>query len=47
MEQRLQAEVIDAELLLEAETMGFTDDHILDLSGLYRSALQDLSLIHI
>lgn len=46
MEHRLAEEEMDHHLLLEAETMGFTDNLILSLSGIHRSALQDMRIYH-
>jgi len=42
MEKTLSTEELDAELLLEAEAMGFTDVEILELTGIPREALQDM-----
>lgn len=42
MEKTLSSEELDAELLLEAEAMGFTDVEILELTGIPREALQDM-----
>ncbi|QAT43344.1 carbamoyl-phosphate synthase (glutamine-hydrolyzing) large subunit [Aminipila luticellarii] len=42
METTLKAEELNADLLLEAETMGFTDAEILELTGTAREVLQDM-----
>ncbi|NLK73277.1 MAG: carbamoyl-phosphate synthase (glutamine-hydrolyzing) large subunit [Clostridiales bacterium] len=46
MEKRLASEPLDDKLLYEAESMGFTDSEILDLSKLPREALQDIRIYH-
>ncbi len=46
MEQRLKTEEVTAELIREAEYRGFTDDEILDLTGIAREVLQDIRLYH-
>ncbi len=44
MEKKLATRDVDSKLLLEAETIGFTDHEILQLSGLPREALQDIRI---
>jgi len=46
MEKRLSDETLTCELLLEAETMGFTDREILRLTGITREMLQDIRVYH-
>lgn len=44
MEKMLSSKELDAELLHEAEAMGFTDVEILELSGTQREVLQDMRI---
>ncbi len=46
MEKMLQTEEPTAELIREAEYRGFTDDEILDLTGMDRAVLQDIRIYH-
>ncbi len=46
MEDRLRDEDLDVELLREAETAGFTDSEILNISGVQREVLQDIRIYH-
>ena len=46
MEKILQTEEVTADLIREAEYRGFTDDEILDLTGMARDVLQDIRLYH-
>ena len=46
MEKILQTSEVTAELIREAEYRGFTDDEILDLTGMARDVLQDIRLYH-
>ena len=46
MERRLQNEELTPELIYEAESHGFTDDDILDLTRMPREVLQDIRLYH-
>ncbi|MGN0659472.1 MAG: carbamoyl-phosphate synthase large subunit [Emergencia sp.] len=46
MERILKTEEITADLIREAEQRGFTDDEILDLTGMQREVLQDIRLYH-
>ncbi|WP_409337134.1 carbamoyl-phosphate synthase (glutamine-hydrolyzing) large subunit [Eubacterium sp. F2] len=46
MERRLQSEEITPEIIYEAESHGFTDDDILDLTKMPREVLQDIRLYH-
>ncbi|MTI57234.1 carbamoyl-phosphate synthase (glutamine-hydrolyzing) large subunit [Geosporobacter ferrireducens] len=46
MEQQLQQEKMDEKLLYGAESMGFTDTEICDLTGLNREVLQEIRKEH-
>jgi carbamoyl-phosphate synthase large subunit len=46
MEKTLQNESLDPELLLEAESIGFTDTEISDLTGMERREIQAMRLQH-
>lgn len=46
MENKLKGNEITAEMIREAKTHGFTDEDILDLTGLPREVLQDIKLYH-
>ena len=46
LERKLKSEEVTAELIREAEYRGFTDDEILDLTGMAREVLQDIRLYH-
>ncbi|MCI9596124.1 MAG: carbamoyl-phosphate synthase (glutamine-hydrolyzing) large subunit [Firmicutes bacterium] len=46
LEQRLQTQPLTKELLYEAESRGFTDTEILNMSGVSREVLQDIRIYH-
>ena len=46
MEKTLKTEEVTADLIREAEMRGFTDDEILNLTGMKREVLQDIRLYH-
>ncbi|MFA5527779.1 MAG: carbamoyl-phosphate synthase (glutamine-hydrolyzing) large subunit [Peptostreptococcales bacterium] len=46
LEKRLAHEELDEKLLYEAESLGFTDSEILDLSRIPREALHDIRVYH-
>lgn len=46
MESRLSTCKLDRDLLKKAESMGFTDTEILELSGVSREVLQDMRIYH-
>lgn len=46
MERMLQTSEITADIVKEAESRGFVDDEIMDLTGMARDVLQDIRLYH-
>ncbi|MFZ5969771.1 MAG: carbamoyl-phosphate synthase (glutamine-hydrolyzing) large subunit [Bacillota bacterium] len=46
MEKKLQSQAMDEKLLYEAESMGFTDREIMDLTGVAREELQEFRKAH-
>ena len=46
MEETLKSQRLTAQLLREAETMGFTENEIMELSGVERSAIADMRIYH-
>ena len=46
LEKMLKTSEVTADLIREAEYRGFTDDEILDLTGMARDVLQDIRLYH-
>ena len=46
MEETLKSQRLTAQFLREAETMGFTENEIMELSGVERSAISDMRIYH-